>query len=441
MDELKQTLQAPFSEAWADQLLKALQELARIGGGRPQQLALVDLTLDLRGLWPVHLTLDGQALATGDLWPAITATATLEALPVTGKAVDWVVRKLFRTYVAALRDPANLPQSVQPQWALVHAMANHFQALGAVVHQLHLADDQEPVKVRLFGPLAEETVALMAQYGVTYTHGKMLTPWAQAFSSLRHMEDLSIAKAKPRRGVAEAGLQRDVLGRAKALKTRHFPKTPAPAFTPQRPILQPFGGRPDAYTVFDLEFSSGNKQEGQFATEIGAIKVRNARIVDTFDCFVQIPHGMRLNSRSQSLTGIHTGLLMRYGRPAGTALTEFQNFIGKDPLLGFAVKGGDLLVMQRQFGLYATPGRLLDVAEIAKAGGPMPGGPDVGLAKYRNYLGLDILAHGAVYDAVTTYALYAYLQGSPLLPEVVMAQFNQVFEQTSFKSPKKNFHY
>lgn len=441
MDELKETLQTPFTTAWEQELLKALQALAQVGGGRPEQLSLIDLTIDLQGLWPQQLTLAGVAEHPADLWPAITATATIEAVPASGKAVDWLLRKLLRTYVAALRDPANLPESVATRWPLVHALSNHFQALNAVAHQLHMDAEDEPVKVRLFGPLAQESQALMDQYGVQWTDAKMMTPWPRAFSKLRHMEDLAVIKARPRMGHAEAGLGRDVLARAKSLKPRHFSKTSAPAFSKQKPILQPFGGRPDAYTVFDLEFSSGNKQEGQFATEIGAIKVRDSRIVDTFDCFVQIPHGMRLNSRSQALTGIHTGLLTRYGRPASAALAEFQNFIGKDPLLGFAVKGGDLLVMQRQFGLYATPGRLLDVAEIAKAGGPMPGGPDVGLAKYRNYLGLDILAHGAVYDAVTTYALYAYLQGTPLLPEVVMAQFNQVFEQTSYKPSKQHARY
>ncbi len=38
MDELKETLQAPFNEAWAEQLLQALQELAQIGGGRQNNL-------------------------------------------------------------------------------------------------------------------------------------------------------------------------------------------------------------------------------------------------------------------------------------------------------------------------------------------------------------------------------------------------------------------
>ncbi|MFD1483643.1 PolC-type DNA polymerase III [Lacticaseibacillus baoqingensis] len=433
MDDLKEALQTLFTPEWQPQLLTALKTLARVGGGDPAAIGLTGLTLDLRGLWPQTLTIADQVLVSETLWPRITATATLASQPPVAKPVDWLVRKLLRQYTTALRDPEQLPQAIFPQWAAVRALYNHLQAYAAINHQQHLDAEQAPVTLTLFGPVAAETKALLAQTPVVWHPQTMTPPWQRAFSAQTHMEDLEIAAAKPRMGHAEAGLQNDVLVRARGLKKRHWHQTAAPAFSVQPPQLRQLSGRPAAYTVFDLEFSSGNQQEGQFATEIGAVKVRAGEIVDVFDAFVQIPHGKRLNRRSQALTGIHTGLLMRYGRPPATALTEFQNFIGQDPLLGFAVKGGDLLVMQRQFGLYATPGRILDVADLAKASGPMPGLPDVGLAKYRRYLGLDILAHGAIYDAVTTYALYAYLQGQPLLPEELMTKFNQVFAATSFK--------
>ncbi|WP_390408153.1 3'-5' exonuclease [Lacticaseibacillus jixiensis] len=433
MDHLAQALQAKYSTDWQTELTNALVDLAQVAGGTPKQVAVVDLAVDLRGLWPQTLTLDGVAHVTASLWPAITATAALEAIPPVGKPVDWLIRKFIRAYTVALRDPAQLPQSVFVRWPVVRALANHFAALGAVVHALHLDEEAKPVQVTLYGPLADETKMLMDRFGVAYHEAAMTPPWQRAFGTKTHMDPLAIVTARPRMGQAEAGLANDVTSRARHLIKRHWTRTPAPAFTKQKPQLIQVSGRPDAYTVFDLEFSSGNKQEGQFATEIGALKVRNGQIVDTFDCFVQVPQGSHLNRRSQALTGIHAGLLARFGRPATTALNEFQNFIGKDPVLGFAVKGGDLLVMQRQFGLYATPGRLLDVSDLAKAGGPMPGLPDVGLAKYRRYLGLDILAHGAVYDAVTTYALYAYLQGTPLEPTALMADFNRVFAQTSLR--------
>ncbi|MCI1986443.1 MAG: 3'-5' exonuclease [Lactobacillus sp.] len=433
MDELKAALQALLTDEWQSELTTALQRLAQVGGGDPKAIALNELTVDLRGLWPQTLTVAGEQIASETLWPRITATATLDAAPPAGKPVDWVLRKVLRRYTTALRDPEQLPQAVFKQWPAIRALANHLTAYSALNHQQHLDEEQAPVHLTLFGPVAAETKALLARTPISWTEKPMMTPWQRAFGEIAHMEDLEIAAAKPRMGRAEAGLQADVLARARRLKKRHWSQTAAPAFSVQKPQLRQLAGRPAAYTVFDLEFSSGNKQEGQFATEIGAVKVRQGQIVDVFDCFVQIPHGKRLNRRSQALTGIHTGLLMRYGRPPASALAEFQNFIGKDPVLGFAVKGGDLLVMQRQYGLYATPGRLLDVADLAKAGGPMPGLPDVGLAKYRRYLGLDILAHGAVYDAVTTYALYAYLQGQPLAPEALMAEFNQVFTATNLK--------
>ncbi|WP_054663383.1 hypothetical protein [Lacticaseibacillus camelliae] len=63
----------------------------------------------------------------------------------------------------------------------------------------------------------------------------------------------------------------------------------------------------------------------------------------------------------------------------------------------------------------------------------MPGNPEVSLTTYRHYLGLSLLAHGALYDAVTTYALYAYLQDSARDPAALVAEFDQVFKATSLK--------
>ncbi|MCI1918059.1 MAG: hypothetical protein LKJ11_07010, partial [Lactobacillus sp.] len=143
----------------------------------------------------------------------------------------------------------------------------------------------------------------------------------------------------------------------------------------------------------------------------------------------------RLNVYSQRVTGIHEATLKTYGLPADQAARQFIDFIGSDVLLGFSMHGGDLPVLRRQFDLYPTAGRLIDVAQLAKRVGPMPGTPEVSLTRYRHYLGLSLLAHGALYDAVTTHALYAYLEGHPVAPEALVAEFEQVFARSLKGAP------
>ncbi|WP_179396327.1 3'-5' exonuclease [Lacticaseibacillus absianus] len=422
---LQPAVQRPLTAtAWPVELQQALQALAQFGGGRPTQTLVTPVAavavVSMHGLWPAWLTLEGQRVAA----PQLSAPIELEVAPRTDSPADKTIRRLISAYTKVLREPMQLPVSCYPDWPRVRAVFNHLLALQAVCHQLRVVD--QPLTFTAFGPLAAETAALLQRGGVQLARHPMMTPWRQAFSPAPVLPAIVIDGTRAPRGRADAGQKADAYRRARLRERQSFARPAHPAFDRQAQPLHYAQTQPDDYTVFDLEFSSGSARQGWFITEIGALRVRGGQIVDAFDRFLKIPPHLQLNSQSQQLTGIDAALLTRYGQPPQEALADFLGFIGEDPLLGFSVKGGDLAVLARQFDLTPAPGRLLDVALLAEAGGPMPGLPEVSLSKYRDYLGLGtLLAHGAIYDAVTTHALYAYLRAHPVAPTVLAKQLQR----------------
>ncbi|WP_125706308.1 3'-5' exonuclease [Lacticaseibacillus daqingensis] len=434
---LQEQVQAPLEPAtWPMTLQKALQALARFGGGQPAQVLVTPVAATtvvlVSGLWPNALTLADQRLAA----PGLVPTIELEVAPRTGAPADKLIRRLIGAYTQVLREPMQLPQTLVPAWPRVRAVFNHLLALQAVCHQLRVPEG--PISVTLHGPVAAETQRLLRRGGVRLVQQAMATPWPQAFSRTHTLAPIVIdgqGRARPR---ADAHQKDDAYRRARTKPLRHFARPAHPAFVTTTALGQPRTVWPQDYTVFDLEFSSGSVKQGWFITEIGAVRVRNGQIVAAFDRFVKIPPHLQLNLQSQRMTGIDAPLLMRYGQAPAAALGDFLGFVGADTLLGFAVRGGDLAVLNRQFDLTPAAGRVLDVAQLTIASGPMPGMPEVGLAKYRDYLGLGaLLAHGAIYDAVTTHALYAYMKNQPVAPAAVVTQLQQAMRANLAKGEIK----
>ncbi len=87
------------------------------------------------------------------------------------------------------------------------------------------------------------------------------------------------------------------------------------------------------YICVDLETTGLNPKEDKII-EIGAVKVRNGQVVDTFETFLN--PGMQLEERITNLTGITDEMLV--GAPdIGTCLPDFLEFAGEDILLGHSV--------------------------------------------------------------------------------------------------------
>lgn len=94
----------------------------------------------------------------------------------------------------------------------------------------------------------------------------------------------------------------------------------------------------DTYVVFDLE-TTGLSCYGNEIIEIGAIKVENNRVVNTYSSFVKpknnIPYYItRINGISNQMVSKAPGI--------DCALTEFLEFTGDYPLLGHNIISFDM---------------------------------------------------------------------------------------------------
>nr|WP_212505665.1 PolC-type DNA polymerase III [Anaerotalea alkaliphila] len=168
------------------------------------------------------------------------------------------------------------------------------------------------------------------------------------------------------------------------------------------------------FVVFDLE-TTGLRAKKDAITEIGAVRIREGKIVDRFSSFV---NPLRtLSPKIQELTGI-TPQMLRHAPLIGQVLPEFLEFCGKSDNTVLVAQNADFdmsfLSHQLQLlGLEFTP-TVLDTLELARILFP-------DLKNYR----LDTLAkhldvrlaghHRAVNDAEATAEIMAKL--IPLLEE------------------------
>lgn len=90
---------------------------------------------------------------------------------------------------------------------------------------------------------------------------------------------------------------------------------------------------PHDYTIVDLE-TTGFSPKYDEIIELGAIKVRNNEIVDTFSKLIR--PGIALNPFIQELTGI-TDEMLEYAATLDDVIDEFIEFIGDDIVVGHNV--------------------------------------------------------------------------------------------------------
>lgn len=90
------------------------------------------------------------------------------------------------------------------------------------------------------------------------------------------------------------------------------------------------------YVLFDTEFSS-EYGDGSNIIEIGAVKIKNGKIVDTMSCLIDTFRKKLLNYVS-GLTNITKEMLKLEGISEKRALEEFINFIGDMPVIAHEIK-------------------------------------------------------------------------------------------------------
>ena len=91
----------------------------------------------------------------------------------------------------------------------------------------------------------------------------------------------------------------------------------------------------ETYVVFDLETTGLYADKGDSIIEIGAVKMINGKIIDTFDTFVN--PNVKLSSEIISITGINDEMLN--GAPnEEDAVKTFINWVGDYPIVAHNAK-------------------------------------------------------------------------------------------------------
>ena len=144
-------------------------------------------------------------------------------------------------------------------------------------------------------------------------------------------------------------------------------------------------GIPDSFVAFDLE-TTGFSPPGSRIIEIGAVKVLNGRVVETWQRIVN--PGCHIPWNITELTGI-TDAMVRNAFPVEMILPDFLDFVGDLPMAAHNVRFDMSFVLHdaRRMGFILT-NPLIDTVPLARK--CFPGLPDHKLgtvARYLNVLG------------------------------------------------------
>ncbi|HIS27364.1 MAG TPA: 3'-5' exoribonuclease [Candidatus Pullilachnospira intestinigallinarum] len=163
---------------------------------------------------------------------------------------------------------------------------------------------------------------------------------------------------------------------------------------------------PDSYVVVDLETTGLSPREDHIL-EIGAVKVRDGKVTDTYAVFVD--PGCPIPEPIRNLTGI-TDEMVRGQRTAAQALEEFLAFCKGDDLMGHNLPF-DYGFLKQQAVIQHLPfeKRGIDTLKIARC--LLDGLSSRSLTSLCDYFHIDrSRAHRALHDALATHQLYQCLQ-------------------------------
>ncbi|PXY83951.1 exonuclease domain-containing protein [Lactobacillus melliventris] len=126
------------------------------------------------------------------------------------------------------------------------------------------------------------------------------------------------------------------------------------------------------YTMLDIE-TTGLNPYRDHVTEMGAVKVRNNKVVAEFSQLVVYPRSNRVPSFITKLNGITEELLLKKGIPVKEAMTAFRSFIGTDTIIGYNVNFdlNFLYDLTRKFHLPELNNNYVDVLRLARVYYPM----------------------------------------------------------------------
>ena len=161
--------------------------------------------------------------------------------------------------------------------------------------------------------------------------------------------------------------------------------------------------------VIDFETTGLSPSQGDRATEIAAVLLRDGRIVDSYQSLMNC--GVAIPSYIEALTGISTAMV-RQAPPAAEVMRQVANFVGNHPLVAhnasFDCKFWDAELAriersrQQQFACSMLLARRL-----------LPQAPSHKLGTLVEFAGLPVAgrAHRALADAQMAASLLTHLEG------------------------------
>ncbi|WP_455756601.1 3'-5' exonuclease [Sulfurimonas sp.] len=169
----------------------------------------------------------------------------------------------------------------------------------------------------------------------------------------------------------------------------------------------------DEYVVFDTETTGLNPKEDEILS-IGAVKIRDNKIITSETFEVYIKNLKEINSKSIEIHGIRACDLYS-ARDSDDAIKEFLHFIGSRPLIGYYLEFDVAMInkyIKPMLGI-TLPNKMIEVSEIYfdKTISLIPQG-NIDLrfdTILKNYDIPNMGVHNAVNDAIMTAMIYLKL--------------------------------
>lgn len=163
----------------------------------------------------------------------------------------------------------------------------------------------------------------------------------------------------------------------------------------------------DNYVLLDIE-TTGLSPSRDDIIEIGAIKVKENKIIDTYNTLIKINRS--LNPFITRLTGI-TDKMLETGKERDEALKEFIDFTGNEIIMGHNVNFDINFIYDKCLSYldYYLSNDFVDTMRIAK--NILPNIENYKLGTLANYFGVDYSsAHRGLNDVEITYEVYNKLK-------------------------------
>ncbi|WP_303823174.1 PolC-type DNA polymerase III, partial [Ruminococcus flavefaciens] len=163
------------------------------------------------------------------------------------------------------------------------------------------------------------------------------------------------------------------------------------------------------YTVIDLETSSKYSNEASII-ELAAVRIRNSKIVNTFDLLIKPPEPIAQNI--SGLTGI-TNEMLATAPPIEQVLGEYLKFIGNDIIIGHNIRSFDCNVINAacsRLNYKPLTNDMIDTLHYSKK-------CDIDVYNYRlqtiaRYFNIKYDAHRALNDCIANHNIYERLKAT-----------------------------